>query len=343
MKPFVSVILISYNSEKDIEECIKSLNKQTYKNFNIILVDNYSKDKSVEIARKFKEVKIIENKENKGFAEGNNIGIRKAFEKKETKYVVCLNLDTIVDKNWLKELVDIAERNKKIGSVQSKILFYDKKNKINTDGNNINYLGVGFCGNYFKKDSKENKVKEITYASAASAMYSRKALEEIGLFDESLFMYHEDLDLGWRLRLLGYKNILSPKSIVYHKYNFSKKGYKFYYLERNRHIVNLKNYKIKSLLLFLPIGVIFEIGMIFYSIFAGFFFRKIGSYFGFFRQLPKTLKKRKEIQKTRKVSDKEITKMFNSEIEFEDVNNPILNKVANPLLKVYWNMVRGFI
>jgi GT2 family glycosyltransferase len=343
MNSFVSIILVSYNSGNDIPGCLDSLRQQTYKNFKIILVDNNSSDNSIKVAEKYKEVEIIKNKNNEGFAGGNNIGIKEAFNNQETKYVVLLNLDMVADKNWLTELIKVAEKQKNIGSVQSKILLFNKKNKINTTGNIINFLGISYCGSYLQDTSTETKIKEITYSSGASVLYDKKALKDVGLFDEDLFMYHEDLDLGWRLKLRGYKNILVPQSVTFHKYTFSKNKNKFYYLERNRLISLIKNYETKSLILFAPAGIIFEIGMIFYSIFAGFFPKKIKSYWDFIISLPKNLDKRRKIQKTRKIKDKEIIKLFDSEVHFEEIENPLVKYILNPFLKIYFKGVRKLI
>lgn len=340
----VGVVLVSYNSEGYIKDCLSSLKKQTYKNFKTILVDNNSSDNSIKLAKKLcPKIRIIKNKKNLGFAGGNNIGIKNAFRNKKTKYAICLNIDTKLDKDWLRKLVKVAEENENVGSVQSKVLLYNKPSKINTAGNEVNFLGVGYCGNYLRESSTQIKIKQIAYSSGSSVLYSRQALEDVGLFDEDFFMYQEDLDLSWRLALKGYKNLLSPKSIVYHKYCFSKAKYKFYYLEKNRLIVLLKNYSIKTILLISPIGIFFELGMIFYSIFNHFFIEKMKSYFSFILNLPKTIKKRKHIQKTRELPDREIIKNFSSEIRFEEVDNLILNKFVNPILRGYWETIRRII
>jgi GT2 family glycosyltransferase len=339
--PFVSVILVSYNSKQYLKECLDSLKKQTYKNFEIILVDNDSSDDSVKFVKQnYPFVKIIKNKENLGFAEGNNIGIKEAFKSKKIRYVVCLNVDTKTDKNWLKELVSVAEKNSKIGSVQSKILLYNRPSRINTIGNKINFLGIGYCGGYLELESKYNKIKKIAYASGASVLYSRKALEDVGLFDEDLFMYHEDFDMGWRLMIRGYNNLLAPDSVLYHKYSFLKTPKKIYYAERNKMICNLKDYELKTLLLILPGYLLTEMFLIFFAFKEGFFLEKLTAYEDFLLTVKETLRKRKVIQKNRKVNDKELTKIFTAKIEFEEVNSSLLNKLANPLMEIYWHTIR---
>ena len=116
----VSVVIVGFNSSKFLQECIGSLNKQTYEDFEIIYVDNNSSDCSLEILGKFPKIKIIRSRENLGFAKGNNLGIRQS----EGEYIVLLNPDTVVNKDWLKSLVDSADKNVKGGIFQSVILFY---------------------------------------------------------------------------------------------------------------------------------------------------------------------------------------------------------------------------
>jgi len=342
--PEIEIILVSHNSHAHITECLNSLKKQDYNKFNITLVDNNSSDDPIILAKKiFNKIKVISLHRNEGFAKGNNIGIKEAYKNKRVKYVVCLNLDTSVKKDWLKNLVFTAENFPEAGSVQSKVLLYNSPMKVNTIGNYINFLGVGICGGYLKFSKNFNSVREIGYASGSSVLFRISALKKTGLFDEDYFMYKEDMDLGWRLKLKGYKNLLSPKSVVYHKYHFSKNPLKFYYIERNRLITIVKNYKIKTLLLLLPAFLFFEIGIVSYSIFKGFFIEKIRAYFDFIKLLPKTLSKRKTIQKSRNVSDKNVVEGFISKIEFEEVSNPLLDKVANPLFELYWRLVKGII
>lgn len=150
----VSVILLSSRKEKDlVVSCLKSLEKTNYPKdlLDIILVDNVSEDEVVSVVKRdFPHVHIIENKENIGFAAGNNVGIFYAI-KHGADYVAILNNDTVVDPNWLQELVRVFDTDLSIGCVTSKIYLYDTPELINTDGNVIQFLGFAYCGNYKKK------------------------------------------------------------------------------------------------------------------------------------------------------------------------------------------------
>ncbi len=232
-KPFCSIIILNYFGEKVIRDTLESLISLNYPrdSYELIVVDNNSKDKSKEIIREFtqnyKNAKAIFLKQNLGFAKGNNIGIKKA----RGEYVALLNNDCIVDKNWLKELVATAEKDKKIFAVNSKIILYGT-NQIQNAGIMVFQDGYGrdigalvrFHQQFYEKDyGQYNNEKEIYAACGAAVLYRRDILNKIGYLDENFFMYYEDVEISERARLNGYKIMYSPKAIVYHHHALSSK------------------------------------------------------------------------------------------------------------------------
>jgi len=154
-----SIIILNYNGKKFMKDCLSSVYKQTYRKFEVIVVDNSPGDGSANFIRKnFRKVKIIQPKKNLGFAEGNNFGVKNS----KGEYIVLLNQDTAVDKNWLKELITILE-NKNVVACQSKVLFFNQKNKINVTGIDTNFLGFGWCGNFGIIDKGQFKDNEIRF------------------------------------------------------------------------------------------------------------------------------------------------------------------------------------
>ncbi len=251
-EPLVSIIILNYNGIADLKECVDSLYKINYKNFEIILADNNSQDNSVKFIREnYNHVKIIEFKKNFGFAKGNNLAISYA----EGEYIVLLNMDTVVDKNWLKELIKVAEQSKKIGIVGSKMYYYDDRKTIDFAGSYTDIYGNTIhIGK--KKIGTElyNKQMKSFYISGASILFRRELYEKIKLFDPIYFMYYEDVDFCWRAWIYGYDVVYAPKSIIYHKIERNpkkvKKNYSF--TEKNKLRTILKNYELKSLLKVLP-------------------------------------------------------------------------------------------
>ncbi len=254
-----AIIIVNWNGKKLLKNCLNSVFKQTYRNFEVYFVDNGSIDGSSDFVKSnFPKVKVIQLDKNYGFAKGNNEGIKKAFKDKLVQYIVCLNNDTIVDKNWLKELVKTAEKDEKIGQVQSKVLLSDKKT-IHSVGVRILKDFASENIGFLEKDIRQyEKDREIDSAIGCSILIKRKVLEKIGLFDEHFFSYKEDDDLSLRVKKLGYKIFYANKSVVYHIHSFTfkpKSNIKLYYNERNR-LLNLITYGKFVDIIFSPIYTI---------------------------------------------------------------------------------------
>lgn len=335
----VAIIILLYNGRQYLEDLLLSLKEQDYpqESCRIFLVDNASTDNSLEYIKiNFPQFIVIKNEKNEGFPKGNNIGIKYALRER-FDYLVLLNQDTVVDQNWLKELVAVAEQDKTIGSAQPLILFWNDKNKINSSGNKIHFLGFGYCDNFNQGREVAGEASEIGYASGAAVLLRVRVLKEIGLLNENLF-YTEDLDLGWRIKLAGYKIFNAPKSIVYHKFSFNRNKDKYYFLEFGRIFALLKNYQLFTLLLILPVLIFYEIGMVIYSFSKGWGNLKLRSYKNIFLSLPILIKERKQI--IRRVNDKTICKYINGKIDipYEDFNN-FLFRLINPLLNFYWKIL----
>ncbi len=237
--PKVAIVILNWNGKKDTIKCLESVFRLNYKNYKVIVVDNGSTDGSQdEIRKKFPAVKLIENSHNLGFAKGSNIGIKEAF-KLGAKYVFSLNNDTTVEPDCLLNLVEVAERDTKIGTVQSKILKMDNPNIIDSTGH------IFKCGriidrghNKFDKGQYDNK-PDIVGGCAGACLYRRKMLEEIGLFDESFGTYYEDAELSWRAYKKGWKARYVPSAIVYHKGRGSTRKSKE--LSQKMHLLNSRN------------------------------------------------------------------------------------------------------
>ena len=204
--PKVSVIIINYNGKDLLEKCLESLFKVTYDNFEVILVDNNSSDDTVDfITKNYPSIILIKLDANKGFAEPNNIASKVA----KGNFLLFLNNDTTVTPNFISELVNVLRNDLKIAICQSLLLKPD--GKIDSSGDFIDTIGIAYNS---KQQIKE--IREISSARGASMIIRKEIFEQLHGFDEKFFVSFEDVDLGWRTWIHGYKVVVNPKSIVYH-------------------------------------------------------------------------------------------------------------------------------
>lgn len=347
IQPKVAVLILGYNDENNLKEAIGTALDQTYQNFEVIYIDNASTDASLGLVKsKFPNLKTIEFEKNLGYAGAYAKVLQTTFEK-DFEAAILLNSDVIVDHNWLNELTKTAFTSDQIAIVQPKIFLHNEnKDLANTFGNKINYLGFGFCGLYKQPDSSEFETdQEIVSASGASLLIKKSAFEQIGNIDEKFFAYLEDQDLSWRAQLQGLKIMLSANSRMWHKYEYKsnqRNSWKFFTLERNRLYFIFKNYSTKLLILIFPMFCLMEIGVFIDSLFKGYFGAKIKAYFAFLTNFNKIYQDRQNIQKSRKLTDKELFEKLNPTIDFEEINSPALN-LANIILKSYFKLIKNII
>jgi GT2 family glycosyltransferase len=327
-KKKISIIIANWNGKNHLTKCLKSLEEQTYGDFEVIVVDNGSQDGSTElIKREFKFVKLIEKKANFGFAKANNIGISKSAG----EYIITLNNDIYADKKFIEALKTAADSsNSDIGMWAPKILSMEKPDEIDSIGGLLLYpdgIGKGRGRGEIDKGQYDH-IQNILIPSACAAMYRRKMLLETGLFDEHFFAYCEDTDLGLRGRKIGWAAISVPSAIVHHHYSGTTGKYsvqKAYLVERNRQWVVLKNFPF-PLIAKSPAFTIWRViiqvyGMLIcsgagYSIMSEggskreVFMKLLSSYKDAFSLFPEMYRARKEILKKQRISDYEFLRVI---------------------------------
>ena len=228
-----------------------------------------------------------------------------------------------------------------VGGAIPKILYHGHRDTINSLGVLINYTGIAYPNLLGEKDP----LNAETFESACGGIFMlrREVYNTIGGFDEDLFLYHEDHDLSWRIRLAGWKLKVIPNATMYHHYSFNKGVKKFYSSEKNRLYLLLKNLELKTLVLICPALILVELSQWVHAAFNGWFFLKIKSYFEILTLLPCILTKRKKQKYLRKVSDKEITRMHEGTLAVSGIANPLLTHLLSPALNIYWKIVRHLI
>lgn len=310
--PRVSIIILNYNGLFDTIECLESLEKCTYPNFEIILIDNGSPDttQAGKLGQiKMKNLRVFVNKTNLGFAGGNNCGIKKVFAEAKSKYIYFLNNDTTVEPDFLLHVVEAAEKNQQIGIVGSLSLQYFNRDLVENAGHD--FLN---CGDYVPRGRNKlrgdfQKPCGVMGVCSAGALYKVETLRECGMYDESFFLNYEDADLCMRCILYGWKCFYEPKSVIYHKLSVSVAKFRDYTLNIRGHYNLLKTYFYNTpalvILLNLPFILIRDIAVIFgtiiflrFQIFNVFIHARLR----FLCSLPTILRERKWRMKHRKIS-----------------------------------------
>jgi GT2 family glycosyltransferase len=339
----IAVIVLTYNSAEYLDALLASIAETVYEGtWTLIVVDNASTDETPRRLQKESAVTLIETGENLGYAGGMNVGID-AARTMNAEYVVLLNHDVIVDHHWLSELMTVAQADAQIGAVQARVMLEQSREKINSIGNHIHYLGFGFTGgNGQTFNEADGAVRDITYASGAAVLLRMKAIDAVGAFDPTYFMYHEDLDLGWRLWRGGWRVVLAPRAIVYHAFDFARSIKKYYWMERNRFRVLLENYSLESLILIAPAFVVMEIGMLPYGILSGWWKEKVRAYAWIVNPTHWQIiaRARQKKQRAYRVPERDLLNRFVGTIDDQEVGNVALDRIANPIFSLYWNIVR---
>jgi GT2 family glycosyltransferase len=215
MSTRVSIIIPNWNGCHHLDICLSSLREQSFTDYEVILVDNASSDGSIAYVREhFPEVIVVPLAENKGFTGACNAGYACA----QGEYIVLLNNDTEADAGWLAAIVAAFERNDDVGSIASKILLFDRRDHFHTAGDYYRLDGIPGNRGVWQQDRGQYDRQEYVFsACGAAAAYRRAMLEAIGFLDERFYFSCEDVDLGWRAHLAGWRVLYVPTAIVYHK------------------------------------------------------------------------------------------------------------------------------
>lgn len=355
MSKKVGIILINYKdyAERFLAPCRDSLRAQNYPKelINIYIIDNASSAETENYLKTQYPEAIILPREDGNYAAANNLGFKAALAD-NCKYLVTVNMDTEMEDNWLSELVSALDNNPEAGIAQSKILLFPKNEeekihpKINSLGNIIHFLGFGFTSAYGEPDREISGYPEIKgYASGCSFIVRAEVLNKIGGYNEEYYMYHDDMEISLKANLAGYKIILAPLSIIFHKYEFSRSTKMIYYMERNRYLMIMTFYPAFSLALVLLPALVMDLGILAYSVVKGWFKEEIKIYQYFFslKNYDKIFAEREKIKKYKSIKFSQVAKNFSGRIEFQEIANPILKYLVNPGLDLYWRIIKHII
>jgi len=244
----VSIIIPIHKVRNCFKKCLSFLSNQTYKNFEVILIDDFSIDNSIDMVRKsFPNIKIVNNSERLGAIKSRNIGIKNS----NSSYIALLDSDTLVKKEWLEELVKVIQSDKNIGMCAPKILKLSEPEIIDSVGHDLYYdFSPIHRGSREVDIGQLEKSKEVFGMCLAGALFRKEVFDKVGLFDEDYGQNFGDDEWTWRARLAGYRCIYVPTAVMYHKRESSNRlnSQLLFFWERNR---------IWSMIKYYPLGMIF--------------------------------------------------------------------------------------
>ena len=314
MRHKVSVIIVNWNGQHFLERCLIALMSQTVQPHEIFLVDNASSDNSLEIARRFPAVRLLVQNLNTGFARGNNLAIQATSV--ESEWIALLNPDAFADPRWLEALLVAAESNPEFDLFDSKLVKAADPTMLDGIGDAYHLSGLVWrMGHGEPVLTFTDNEREVFSPCAAAALYRRRALSEVGGFDEDYFCYGEDVDLGFRLRLAGYRCLYVPQSVAHHVGSGTTGGqhsdFSTYYGHRNLVWTFVKDMPGLLFWSLLPLHVLLNLVSIGWFAMRGrgniILRAKRDALLG----LPKMWRKRQHIQKTRVVSIREVWQQLN--------------------------------
>lgn len=326
MTPKVTIIIPNWNTRRWLPGCLNGLRAQSYQDFRVILVDNGSTDDSIAFVRQhYQEVEIFCFSENRGFAAAVNAGIRQA----KSEYIVLLNVDTLPQPDWLAHLVQqIEESPEDVAGLSSKMLSVADPSVIDDAGDTFSWYGS--ARKRGMGQPTENYVEDVEVFSpcAGAALYRRSFLNKVGEFDEGFGSYLEDIDLGLRGRLLGYRYAFAPEAQILHKSHGAGIGRARYVflMTRNRLCVLIKNIPLTLLVKRSP-QLIY--GQYYFFLVYKRPFHSLAGIFSFLVHLPRVLQQRQAIQKGKRISNAALEVMLSN-----DLGEPALGEIIKKKLRL---------
>jgi GT2 family glycosyltransferase len=315
--PKVTVIIVNWNGEHVLADCLAALTAQTVTPDKIIVVDNASSDASLLIVRRFPSVLLLAQNENLGFARGNNLALKAAAS--ESEWIALLNPDAFPEPDWLERLLTKAKANPDFAAIGSRQMVYGTEGKVDGVGDVYHCSGLIWRNGYGRTQSMHNSLpSEIFSPCACAALYRREAIQSVGGFDEDYFCYVEDVDLGFRLRLAGHKAMYAPDAVVYHVGSATTGGqhsdFSLYHGHRNLVWTFIKNMPGILFWLFLPFHILLNIISVIYFSLLGKGKIILRAKRDAIQGVPKMWKKRKSIQHNRKASVNEIWRVLDKRL-----------------------------
>lgn len=309
--PFVRMVVCTHNNRAIVDACLESIKAQTYTAWECIVVDDASSDGTADWVRRHHPwVTVLQNAANCGPAYCRNFAVSGSG----AEYVGFFDSDVQLDPRWLEEAVKALAHDETVGIIGGKLLLATCPDRVHSYGGTLSRIGVGWHTHEWREHAALDQPVECLWISSAALLMRRALWQRIGGFDPTFFYGYEDSDLGWRVRLLGYRALCIPEAVAYHGVNRTVEtmGDRItFHACKNRLRSMLKNYGLSSLIRYIPLYALYSAADI---ILRPSPMVKLRAWYWNAVMLPDTLRERCEIQRTRTVTDAEITPLFSARL-----------------------------
>jgi GT2 family glycosyltransferase len=334
----VSVVVVAYDSGGSLLRCLATIDHEAEGVDEIVVVNNGGPGEELEIAARSPRVRIVTPAENLGFGAGCNLGAAHATG----DVLVFLNPDTVAAPGAIPSLVRTLEDGSvAIAMARLRLLF--EPELLNSRGTALHVSGLPWCHGYREPAEDVHGLVDVASPSGAAMAMRADEFRTLGGFREELFLYHEDVELGWRAQMQGRRVVLDPGADVYHDYDFERNARKRYFMERNRLAFLLLAFSTRTLLVLAPLLAATEVAMCALALRQGWLRQKLAGWVWFIRNLRMLLRGRRENQSVRTLGDRELLPLLTPTIHPGVITVPALLRVVNPLLALYWRIAARLI
>jgi GT2 family glycosyltransferase len=336
--PTVSAVVLAYREEPWLERCVRALLDSEGVAVEVVLVDNGCTDGAVERLESTPGVVVVRPRKNLGFAGGCNAGAAVA----SGEFIALINGDLIVEPDALEELVAFA-RKPEIGIAQPSIRLSDDPSRLNSDGNEVHFLGFSWCGSFGEPASKRSAPRTITSVMGAAMLVRRELWDELGGFEPRYFAYHEDVELCRRCWHRGLELVNVPSAVAIHRYEFGREPTKLYHSERNRLLFVLTAYEARTLfVLALPL-IAMELAALVGSLLTRTLGKKVAGWMWLLRNRRWVEQRRRMLQAERVIPDAHLTYLLSTRLNAGNFPLPDWLRPFDALLAAYWSVARRFL
>jgi GT2 family glycosyltransferase len=334
--PTVSAVVLAYREEPWLERCVHALLGSTGVDVEVVLVDNGCTDGAVDRLVPTPRVTVVRPGENLGFAGGCNAGAAVA----SGEFLALINGDLVVESDALAELVAFAQKPE-VGVAQPSIRLSEDRNLLNSDGNEVHFLGFSWCGSFGEPAAKRSAPRPITSVMGAAMVLRRSLWDELGGFEPRYFAFHEDVELCRRCWHRGLELVNAPSAVVIHRYEFGREPSKIYLSERNRLLFVLTAYEARTLLVLALPFIAVELAALVGSVATGTTRQKLAGWMWLLRNRQWVGRRRRQLQTERTVRDAQLTHLFATRLlNAGNYALPDWLKPLDALLAAYWRIAR---